>query len=313
MKFKANLGFSYYWNFIEERQKAFLNKFITSDIETSDEIILKFKFTNTYRCLDRVSQFLIKDIINNSKLSEEDIFFQIILFKMFNKIETWESLNKELGTINLESFNLKNYSDTLKKIKIEKPIYSSAYIIPSGKSQYGKDLKHENNLLMLKYMIDKSFHKIIWDKKNLKEIYELFLSVPSLGPFLAYQYSIDIAYSSFCMANESDFIIAGPGAIRGINKCFKGVSPSEYSSVIYWIHDNQERYLTDFIGINGRPLQLIDCQNIFCEVDKYLRVALPELTSNRVRIKQVYKEHPKKIAIEMPKKWKLDTSSLFIV
>ena len=33
-----------------------------------------------------------------------------------------------------------------------------------------------------------------------------------------------------------------------------------------------------FQKIGNRPLQLIDCQNIFCELDKYCRQALPDLS-----------------------------------
>ena len=62
MKLEPNLGFDYYWHFTHERQKAFLNKCVTSKINTSDVVINKYKFTNTYRCLDRTSQFLIKNI-----------------------------------------------------------------------------------------------------------------------------------------------------------------------------------------------------------------------------------------------------------
>jgi hypothetical protein len=58
--------------------------------------------------------------------------------------------------------------------------------------------------------------------------------------------------------------------------------------------DNQEREF-ERLGIKfqtlwGRPLQLIDCQNLFCEVDKYARVAHPEIAgiSGRTRIKQKF-------------------------
>ena len=44
----------------------------------------------------------------------------------------------------------------------------------------------------------------------------------------------------------------------------------------------------DFKRIGNRPLQLIDCQNIFCELDKYCRQALPDLKSNRIKIKKRY-------------------------
>lgn len=304
MSLIKNKGFDYYWHFTQERQNAFISKSIDTNITTQDKVILNFRFTNTYRCLDRVSQFLIANISNNLSLSPENTFFQTLLFKIFNKIETWTYLSQHLQYIDIHDFNINIYSNLLSTLREQQPIYSSAYILPSGTKQYGSNVKHINNLSMLEYMIKKEYHKRVWECQNLEQLYHLFLLIPSLGSFLAYQYAIDIAYSSYSPAQEKDFIVAGPGAIRGIYKCFSNVSSKDYSYIIQWMAEHQHLYLKNFYGINNRPLQLIDCQNIFCEVDKYLRVVLPELKSNRQRIKQKYiANHVPLKNIVMPLKW----------
>ena len=47
-------------------------------------------------------------------------------------------------------------------------------------------------------------------------------------------------------------------------------------------------YLADspveFRDLWGRPLQLIGCQNLFCEVDKYARVATRSQPNDRCRM-----------------------------
>jgi hypothetical protein len=43
-----------------------------------------------------------------------------------------------------------------------------------------------------------------------------------------------------------------------------------------------------FAGLFGRQLHGIDCQGLFCELDKYCREAVPELASARCRIKARY-------------------------
>ena len=55
-------------------------------------------------------------------------------------------------------------------------------------------------------------------------------------------------------------------------------------------HQDEEfkRLNLDFKKIGNRPLQLIDCQNIFLELDKYCRQALPNLKSNRTEINKKY-------------------------
>lgn len=63
---------------------------------TNDVILKTYKFTNVYRALDRVSQYLIKNIIYNNfeQYSPKDTLLRIIVFKIFNKIETWNSFFK---------------------------------------------------------------------------------------------------------------------------------------------------------------------------------------------------------------------------
>ena len=60
-----------------------------------------------------------------------------------------------------------------------------------------------------------------------------------------------------------------------------------------------------FPGLNGRRLQLIDCQNLFCEVDKYARLAHPEIAgySGRTRIKQRFTPVDEMLTSWFPLKW----------
>ena len=94
--------------------------------------------------------------------------------------------------------------------------------------------------------------------------------------------------------SEMGFVKAGPGAKDGIAKCFKDFGDYSFEDIIEMMADNQEvefeRLGLDFNTLWGRKLQLIDCQNIFCEVGKYARVAHPEIVdySHRTRIKQKF-------------------------
>ncbi len=60
-----------------------------------------------------------------------------------------------------------------------------------------------------------------------------------------------------------------------------------------------------FDDLWGRALQLIDCQNLFCEVDKYARAAHPEVRglSGRTRIKQRFSPRTEPITAWYPPKW----------
>src|SRR5690606_31233135 len=117
---------------------------------------------------------------------------------------------------------------------------------------------------------------------------------PSIGRFLAFQLAIDVNYTTLIDFSEMDFVVAGPGARDGVRKCFSDIGNYTEEDVIRAVADGAEdafdRLGLPFSGLWGRPLQLIDCQNLFCEVDKYARVAHPEIPgrSQRTRIKRKF-------------------------
>lgn len=305
-----------YWKFAAMRQEVFFNRMFGSDSPwTDDSIIQKYKFTNAYRASDRVSQYLIRHVIyENEHYTPEDQCFRILFFKLFNKIETWNYVKDALGEITYSSYNYDIYNDLLlKKIESKDKIYSAAYIMPSGKSCFGFDKKHQNNLKLLEHMMQTGFSKKIAEAKSLKELYEVLLSYPTLGKFLAFQFAIDINYSELCDFSEMSFVIAGPGAQNGIKKCFGDLKGYKYEDIIKYVAVRQneefEKRGIHFKSLFGRELQLIDCQNLFCETDKYARVAHPDIcgVNDRKRIKQQYLDRKlEKIDYFYPPKWGLN-------
>ena len=144
-----------YWNFAVKRQEVFFNRLNNEPSPWTDDVIIqKYKFTNAYRASDRVSQYLIKNVVYNGEVySPEDICFRILFFKLFNKIDTWEYIKNELGDITFSSYNYDIYNQLLMdRLENGERIYSPAYIMPSGKSCFGNDKKHQNNLRLLELM-----------------------------------------------------------------------------------------------------------------------------------------------------------------
>ena len=299
-----------YWYFAYERQNIFYNKLNGKNMPyTNDKILQEYKFCNCYRVLDRVSQFLLKNVIYNGvEYSKEDIIFRIVLFKIFNKEDTWNYLVEELKDIVLENFSFKSYYRLLIEYKNNgNKIYNDAYISCANKA-FGYEMKHQNHLALLEKMFikDKMQNKII-NCKSMKEAFNVLKEYPLIGNFMAYQLVTDINYSEVVNFREDEFTIAGPGAIRGIKKCFSNLEGSTYEDVIKYMYDVQEsefeRLKLKFKYINGRKLQYIDIQNLFCELDKYLRVRRPDLKSNRIKIKKKYIKNNNKIEYILPLKW----------
>lgn len=309
--------FDTYWKFAFERQNIFFKRLKGEDQPwTQDEVLNQYKFTNAYRALDRVSQFLIGNVIYGGEYSNQDLFYRIILFKLFNKIETWKLLEKELGEIRLINYDFERISEILNlSLNRKKTIYSAAYIMASPKN-FGFKRKHQNHLKLLEQMISDGLPEKLSKTTSMEEGYELLLNYPSIGTFLAYQFITDINYSDLTNYSEMEFVKAGPGAVEGIDKCFSNIGSYSYEDVIKKVTDEQDYHFDrlglDFNNLFGRRLQLIDCQNLFCEVGKYARVAHPNIMGNskRIRIKQKFsgKESAKKESIQFlfPQKWDLN-------
>ena len=262
---------------------------------TDDPIIRTYRFTNTYRAADRVSQYLIREVQYHPCRSQEprEVFFRTILFKLFNKIETWESLEAAHGPLSWATADLDALDRTLSTlIGRGRTVYSAAYIMPAP--AFGAERKHTNHLRLLARMMEERLPDRLRQAPSLQEVYERLLSYPGLGRFLAFQYAIDLNYSPLLEFPEDTFVVAGPGALDGIAKCFVSTGGMSSEEIIYWVTERQGEELAarglSFEGLHGRSLQPIDVQNLFCEISKYARVAHPEVAgiANRQRIKQSY-------------------------
>jgi hypothetical protein len=245
-------------------------------------------------------------------MSNEDRLFRIILYKIFNKIETWQLLENALGEILWENYSFQEYDKVLSKaFHGGNAIYSAAYIMASGKNVFAEERKHQNHLKLLEYMMTDNVTARVISCHSMSQLYEVLKSYPLIGPFLAYQYATDINYSELTDFSEDSFVVAGPGARDGISKCFSDKGPYSDEDIIRAMKANQdtefERLGLDFKSLFGRPLQLIDCQNIFCEVGKYARVSHPQIKdkSGRVKIKQVYRNSGPLLMPSFPEKWGL--------
>jgi len=312
---KVTSVFDTYWRFAVKRQEVFMRRVKgTPPPWTNDQILASHRFTNVYRAADRVSQYLIRHVLYKSPQNIEEMFFRVILFKIFNRIETWEVLIAKLGDPLWTHFDFNRYARVLDAMMARgERVYSGAYIMPSP--SFGSARKHRNHLQLLEYMMRDGAPRRIALARSLQEVFKILRSYPSLGEFLAFQFSIDLNYGELINFSEMEFVVAGPGAREGIRKCFAdtaGLNEPELIRAITERADDEFRRLElTFETLWGRPLQLIDCQNLFCEVDKYARVVHPEVSSRsgRTRIKQKFTPNSATISHWYPPKWGIQVPS----
>src|SRR2546425_1847963 len=302
-----------YWRFAAERQRIFFRRLSgASQPWTDDPVLGTYKFTNAYRASDRVSQYLIRSVIYRPDLpaTNAEVCFRILLFKMFNRIDTWEMLEAAFGAITYEDYRFESYDSVLTTaMQAGRRIYSAAYIMPPGEKTFGHSAKHQNHLLLLESMMRDDFPSRLVESPTMGHGFDLLRSYPCLGDFLAYQFITDLNYSELTDFSEGEFVMPGPGALDGIRKCFADLGGLEETEVIRRAAEAQEsefeRLGLQFETLWGRRLQLIDCQNLFCEISKYARVAHPNVggCTGRTRIKQKYKLGGLPIDYWYPPKW----------
>jgi alpha-glutamyl/putrescinyl thymine pyrophosphorylase clade 1 len=305
--------FDTYWRFAAERQQVYQARLRGEPPPwTTDSIIASHRFTNCYRAADRVSQYLINEVIYRGSQDADEVLFRILLFRFFNRISTWRLLHSALGQLTWAAFRLDRYDEVLSEASSRgEPIYSAAYVVPPP--GLGAQRKHTNHLLLLQQMLRGGLRSKLRACASMAEAFHLLRGYPGIGDFLAYQFLIDINYSTVINFDEMDFVVPGPGARDGLRKCFGPEATGIEADLIRYMSDSQEEHFIrlglSFPGLNGRRLQLIDCQNLFCEVDKYARVAHPDVTgySGRTRIKQRFTPVEAALTSWFPPKWGLNS------
>lgn len=288
--------YTQFWAFAKARLR------LMQDGATTDPILQAHRFTNCYRACDRVSQYLIKEVIQApGEWSKEDVLLRTILFRLFNRIDTWVYLNEEISELEGSvSWDTWHQPATEKLLDLRSnagyPVFTGVYRITS-KNCYGRGTKHGNYLACVTDIMLRADE--LFEAECLKEIYESLLSTPLIGPFLAMQLATDLGYTDMFPWTENDFIHPGPGSRRGVSKTF-GIGFGEAPAIIDKLHEvaaDQKEY--GFPGLelknsmtgasNRRSLSLMDVQNLFCEYDKYLRVARPEVAVTDFGLRRVAK------------------------
>lgn len=310
--------FDTYWRFAAARQAIYEARLVGSPGPwTNDPVLASHRFTNVFRASDRVSQFLIRYVQRTDTACElVDQVFRTLLFKIFNREDTWADLEGLVGPVQWHTYEFSRYRSALDRLATDGPIYSAAYVMPPPRC--GEDRKHANHLRLLEGMMRDGIAGVVRSSASLEALYQALLPNPGVGPFLAFQYAIDLNYLDAISHDEDGFVVAGPGARDGIRKCFGRDATRIEAEVIRYMVDSQDEHFArlglQFPGLFGRRLHLIDAQNLFCEVDKYARVLHPDVAgiSGRTRIKQRYTPARSLATPMFPSAWHLQPAEAIV-
>ena len=287
-----------YRNYTYERANIYFKKEIQKlpFPWTDDPILQKYSFTNVKRYLDRQSIFLIDKVINNDSLSLLNKFMNCFLFRNFN-LDTATVFFKQYP-IDFDNFNYQEFLDyELKQkseIKTKVLLQSPAYILVGSKVHIFKKLTKianavnpentpQSSLALWTYLNKPAFEKCIALSSPM-DIYNTLLELSGMGRFLAYQIWIDFSYIKETPYTDSDIVISGPGCDKGIDWITGETCKISKDEFILEFHDKLPQIMKDFnltwnpeeflhfLPKSERKWTLMDIENSFCELQKYMKV-----------------------------------------
>lgn len=251
-----------FFELIFERQEIWHKRFILKQPRpwTKDPILRDYKFTNVYRELDRSSQYLINNIIINKEgLQLRQIIFKMIIYRIFNKPDAFES-----GLVQLPDYGNKNsyqrfYEQVVNYRETVDNPFHTAYM--QSMAFLPKDMQREaekkiesgelkgklKDYAICQYVVPlvKDFASSIAKKvlaksyENPEEFMQEILKMPTVGRFIAHEYYIDICYLAKYhnkykfQFDENSFTNVGPGASLGLYFIFPSLDGAEQIEGIY--------------------------------------------------------------------------------
>src|SRR5262245_39123961 len=125
-RLEATSVFDTYWRFAARRQSIYEARLGGAQAPwTDDPVLREYRFTNVFRATDRVSQFLIAEVIyDEKKHNADDLVFRTLLFKFFNRVATWRGLDKAVGPVSWATYDPVRYAAALDELAARGPIYS---------------------------------------------------------------------------------------------------------------------------------------------------------------------------------------------
>lgn len=241
---------------------------------TDDPIVATRKFTNVFRILDRGSQFLY-EIIRDTDY--HTALFRAFLYRYTNRPEPWVAFEESWGwmpgpedavdgTLLATWRSFRNLSPDLevnhRKVG-EMAIFGNAYKMFSGQENKGTDRLTWAVNLARDWMTPEfaaAFETA--DSQQTRNV--MLQEIPRCKGFMSMQILTDMSY--YAGYDENEFVIAGPGAVRGSSEIDKRAVPLEMIRELtsYWAREGD-------VNLYGRTPSLMDVQNTLCEFSKYVK------------------------------------------
>lgn len=249
---------------------------IVLDSWTTDPILANHKFCNTFRVLDRVSQYIVSEVIEKGPQRRDEVTFRVLLFSTYTNIRTYEILRKNIKPFTWQAYKRADYEKILRGLYDQGiAIYTGAYQKPAPELGFAENFM--NHLAFLEVLM-RELPAQLRDAKYMADVFDYLRTYRSVGDFTAYQLVLNLSYSDVMHFSEHDFVEICIGSRRGLQRCFSEPIPrSAEVDIVRWMqmtqHEHFERLGIKFSGLGPSHLSMMLCdiEHTLCELDKYIR------------------------------------------
>ena len=294
--------FDRYWYFMSERLKIYYKRVIKrQNFPWSDDpVFCEYKFTNISRDMDKLSIYERKHIlskleepVDNLELRKKSVLLNIMIFRLFVKIETYETH----GFLDLNDPEYLTKWENAKQVLLKRreegiSNFTAAFFInglhTANPDPEVRSNKTYNAISMIDDWIshiDFIYENAIIKAKSMKEQQKFFETLKCIGHFNSYELTCSIAMATRYCKNplvswtQDSYTSVGPGAKRGLSWIFEDFGNlSELDAIVYlrsvWKHEMKRLgYYDEFIKYLPKvfkgELDLRVIEHCLCETQKY--------------------------------------------
>lgn len=269
----------YFIQFVLDRYQVHVNKDVLKLPKpwTKNPVLLDFKFTNIRREHDKTTKYLLDMIEQHKDAPYGNKLMNIVLYRLFNKIET----SQLLGWVNFGKYD----DDTLRKHLLEaKPgfvYFTNAFYTTGMRQGFRRSYPEEEfePIVIPRVCNDMktTIVRAIKQAKTPMEVIEALKQLDGVGNFLSYQMFVDFTYLDEFPWSENEFVVSGPGCMKGLDYLFEDKGGLTHDELMFWLRDNcpitkeQCQELMVDLPEYDRYMNVMSLENCMCELSKYIR------------------------------------------
>lgn len=257
------MGFVANRHLIWERRQAGLDQRTWTD----DPILRAHKFTNVFRILDPGTQFVMTDLVDEN-LSPRDQLRHLFLYRHTGRVDMWEyaEVVTEAYPYDLDEL----YAVWSRYRAGGGKVFTNAYLVFPQSTVPGTDKLRSIIDLTERLFTEGSLQDVVPDFLAASSQEQRFAALrrnKGVADFMSMQILTDWGYTPHAgVDRENDFVVPGPGAIRGARAIDPTGNPLD---TLRWVYTAIQRTGSPRLG--DRLPSYMDVQNCLCEFSKYVR------------------------------------------